>query len=1541
MMASPRQIVTEAVANCILRAVSVKPGALVQSIADLDVTELAQVLSARGQLLMSIIGAPNEESLKLSLTGWTDDPMSPVGFSFDHAVRMRNLDIEDPIRAAIAWTDEVRLNSLVDRGYKLVGPDDVIREIGRLGAERAVTAPQRAFWGALQAAFLIPHVTAEGIASYYEETIEGGSAEDPDTARARLPLLRLFKDNLLFAPIASEDRIRSRLRLHVDLINRMLSCTDEDTRKALRRLQGAKSEELPVLRLAYQALLQLRRGDEGALESVDFDAMHALFTPGKKPGIEDDSSGDDVEPGSGSETEDVPEFDGITDALVHFLNEDNQEALVQVLAEAAERLAANAIESADLPTDLARIGFEASAGALALARRFCREAVFGGRIASNDSVDELMEDPGAALDDVVYLNDVWLAGLEELIKNTEDLIEANGEADSGSSLRALNAYVKARAALFPDLDLLTLEPLALLCSSEDAFARAETAVNAYTALLKRLLPQLGLIRPRSTVGVSRVVRHLLELDVIVVDTPDELAVLLTPVSPLTLWKHVEMARFLRERYPHLDAQDRQLVAEEIRELPEPLLVVGVPERTGYQFERLTFARRLGAMPLYRGTPAQIADVGRATIELAARKLAAMYPIARRRLAITAVNPAGLREVARALNALMTKGEHRYAHADLQIVRWGRELLPLQSDHVLQKLHESGLVEVQTVTFSSVEDAARFVASNPAHLVVVATERRRNLQFVATESLRMHPLSIPQRISVDPLVSEVELVARGAGGGANDNTPFGVYSTLIPTATGQPDVTRPVSPVQRVDVPLLEQFLESCQFLLVSGHPHLVGMDSVLVLSRGIGRSEDTVLSIDHARLVSGVDSHLRRQNLIPSRQGIERLITQLQELGGDNLISLLSDRSPTGFSETALTGQIALAVAVRWYKEQHVGDNYVIVSLDSPLANRWLRNRDDNERTDLLCIREAPDGNLALDLVEVKGYPESGEGELQESHASHQLHAARRVLTSILSHNEDVLASRRRELLRLQIFWEGLSGATKPKEAWIEKINRTLDREIEASLNMFVIEVLFNRNIATTEDVSMPQGDRGAVNRVRLGEPAIQHHLGSIARRGYGRQPQNDLADLDAASDVLAASTSGGDGLATAAPGSDRVLETRQHPHVEVYGPEVVSTSTRRDESDSVEQPAELSGSLGFELIEEERVGLEEQAKQVYKVLQNMGVQLVNPVDPDLVEAGPSVLRYKLRLRSGEGLQRIRRRAVDLMRELSLHSEPLVDNIPGTDFVSLDIPRQKRMTAHLLPLLERSRGPEAAGLWIPAGVRPAGTVRWLDVSALPHMLVAGATGSGKTMFLYSLIVSLARLYTPADVQLLAIDPKQTDFVYFSHLPHLRGGRVLVDPDEAVRVLQELLTTELEERTRALVAARKRDIGSYNASGLFQPMPRLVVVIDEFADLAMVMTDDDNEAFDDALKRLAARARNVGIHLVLATQRPTTDVIRGSIKTNLTCRISFRLTSHVDSQTILNTTGAEALLGAGDMLVAEGGTLERLQGFFISESDLEGPALRFS
>lgn len=327
------------------------------------------------------------------------------------------------------------------------------------------------------------------------------------------------------------------------------------------------------------------------------------------------------------------------------------------------------------------------------------------------------------------------------------------------------------------------------------------------------------------------------------------------------------------------------------------------------------------------------------------------------------------------------------------------------------------------------------------------------------------------------------------------------------------------------------------------------------------------------------------------------------------------------------------------------------------------------------------------------------------------------------------------------------------------------------------------------------------------------------------------------------------------------------------------------------------------------------------------------PVEMGEVTVGPTVTQYTLRPAEGVKLSKIRGFENDLSLALAAHPIRIEAPIPGRSLVGIEVPNSQSTLVRLHTLLDEPAYKES-GFRLPLalGRNVAGIPTVLGLEKMPHILVAGATGTGKTVGLNSLIMSLLYHNPPSRLRLILVDPKRVEFPVYNDIPHLITP-VIVETEKTVHALRWAVG-EMERRFSALSDVRARDIESYNKKikKSEEPMPYIVIVIDELADL-MASRGRDVEA---AIVRLAQMARAVGIHLIVATQRPSVEVITGLIKANITTRVAFQVASQIDSRTIIDSAGAEKLLGNGDMLVvsAESSRPRRLQGAFISEDEVK-------
>jgi S-DNA-T family DNA segregation ATPase FtsK/SpoIIIE len=332
------------------------------------------------------------------------------------------------------------------------------------------------------------------------------------------------------------------------------------------------------------------------------------------------------------------------------------------------------------------------------------------------------------------------------------------------------------------------------------------------------------------------------------------------------------------------------------------------------------------------------------------------------------------------------------------------------------------------------------------------------------------------------------------------------------------------------------------------------------------------------------------------------------------------------------------------------------------------------------------------------------------------------------------------------------------------------------------------------------------------------------------------------------------------------------------------------------------------------------------------------------INPGPVVTTFEFKPEAGIKYSRIIGLTEDLCLALQAESI-LIERIPGKSTIGIEVPNDRRETIALREIIE---APEFANspskLTLAMGRDLHGRIRVTDLASMPHLLIAGSTGTGKSVFINSLMMSILYKATPDEVKMVLVDPKRLELNLYQGIPHLIAP-VVTDPKIASNVLRNA-TREMENRLKLLAQRGVRNIDQYNRTfqkqqplSLFEnaaesehkPLPYLIIIIDELADLMMVDTNN----VEESITRLAQMARAVGIHLILATQRPSVDVITGLIKANFPARISFRVASKVDSRTILDSNGSESLLGKGDMLYLPAGSarLHRIHGPLVSEDEI--------
>jgi len=400
---------------------------------------------------------------------------------------------------------------------------------------------------------------------------------------------------------------------------------------------------------------------------------------------------------------------------------------------------------------------------------------------------------------------------------------------------------------------------------------------------------------------------------------------------------------------------------------------------------------------------------------------------------------------------------------------------------------------------------------------------------------------------------------------------------------------------------------------------------------------------------------------------------------------------------------------------------------------------------------------------------------------------------------------------------------------------------------------------------------------------------------------------------------------------AEKAVRKMEHKQFQINKPQPVKKKEEfvvdeKDYSDWQFPPLELLSPASSEVYVSDKI-LKENAEKIRDKLLQFGI----PVTMKDVNIGPTVLQYTLQPHEGVKLTKITTLKDDLALALAAKSIRMEAPIPGKALVGIEVPNEKRMVVHLREMLESGEFESVKSkLRLPIGRDVSGMAVIDDLAIMPHLLIAGATGSGKSVGMNAFLTALLYQNSPRDLKFIMIDPKRVELTAYNGIPHLLTP-VITETEKAQAALRWTVA-EMHRRYKEFAEKKYRNIEEYNSAEQ-KPMHKIVIVIDELADLMMQAGKKETEGL---ICRIAQMARAVGMHLIIATQRPSVDVITGVIKANIPTRIAFTVASGVDSRTIIDTVGAEDLLGMGDMLYLPGnmGRSIRVQGVYVSSKEIE-------
>lgn len=379
--------------------------------------------------------------------------------------------------------------------------------------------------------------------------------------------------------------------------------------------------------------------------------------------------------------------------------------------------------------------------------------------------------------------------------------------------------------------------------------------------------------------------------------------------------------------------------------------------------------------------------------------------------------------------------------------------------------------------------------------------------------------------------------------------------------------------------------------------------------------------------------------------------------------------------------------------------------------------------------------------------------------------------------------------------------------------------------------------------------------------------------------------------------------------------------------PKVEEKQVYKSKYEDYSIPYEKIFKKSVQSSEDDEAFLTEKKEVINRVLHDFDI------DGEVVNytRGPAFTRYEIGLAPGVNVKKVNSIYNNLQLDLQTESLRLLSPIPGKNTIGIEVPNEKREIVSFGDLVNEDFINDGKPLNVALGKNIDGSLVYKDITKMPHCLIAGATKSGKSVSINTIIISLLVKNSPEDLKLILVDPKKVEFSFYNDIPHL-ATPIIDDPQMAAEALKWAVE-EMDRRYEVFARNRVRNLEGYNEKRKLDPelekLPYYVIIIDEFNDLIMQCANDVNYC----VLRLAQKARAAGMHVILATQRPTTDVVNGTIKANFPCRIAFRVSSDLDSRVILDEQGAESLLGNGDMLIKTDQPLQRAQGAYISDDEI--------
>jgi len=1535
---------------------------------------------------------PHEIAAKLSAINNRHINLAAVGYGFSSDIESESYTLTPSVETAVLWrshpelagsiivfvkSDVEKLHSLAE--FEMISIRDVSKYLLELQIANESNTPTQNFWRALQQT-----------SDYYSfdallEFVQSVSAAGDATAAIPTNMWRL---NLLCDAdiLSTKYKPEDRLLRNRELIFAIGQLNEDSRKKLSRSLSKTTGKNRDRLQAAYGMLQNLYKyGKAETLQQLDFSTVMELFSASKVNEARQKKKKETPSSEQPGDTPDVTaevspirpkELSQIVSTAIVSGDEDDLKAIGELLDALKKHFSTETDENNDsIPTiggifDDRTIVIDGHQSDLRkLVGTVCNEQTWGGLMETDESV--LKDAISADVKSFIPFNPIGVDSLVSFnggIDGSQPLFDFITQFDAQFKAKGLETaeyfvpiieeLLSYRSNLLESLDMIMYYPVLFFGADEIARQNLIGYIESWAKLYHAFSINEPSMREMSPTSTSFIARALLLLDVLYVKTPKEWKAMLLPLHPIFLWRYYEIFKGFSTKRSQLSDDDAAALTAVLNKLPQILsFVIANSLVTGISDDKiLPCSGNIEMLPTFENkTNRYLGDDGTQSIDEILTRWIGFAPYTKNEVRICSVDAPDLISNIRSIKAFMDKNGCSRVVYDVYLTRkqnGNTELSKLDysgKDYEIGEFIRQNKLCVSIRNVSSANEVKETLAQKPVHVAFYFDQSAYAIEFgPSNKNLYINPLvvtydydfdEIQHRGSIFPssemdsgLIGDYHKLMKSADVISNNMNPRTTYN-------GSADMTAVVSTIS-----------EGMVQWLVAADRDTNNYDPAGAIPIGEMQYDRRMVNAwasSNSRIITQYLTMLRAYNLYPKAETLIGILKRFGHIASNGLISIPKFGADAQAIDNKKKGLIGTLFAASWYTKNDADS--LVASLDDDKARLWLQDsRFGNERADLVGLRYIESTNtLLLQPIEVKTRDESPDATIAKAddgrytitgHAPGQIAAIVGMLKEIFSADDnstDMFISARREVLKYQIVSECFRNIHDPdwQKKWCGILKKAFGNGKAGNINIQVSGLLIHIKLSEASGGKViqcvnPEFDDCPIEYRLLSAKEIQQEVlgdGTILKESLSPEFDDDNPPPE-----------NEEGAIIDEPGNSATGNSPNENDAEI----ITSGSEESDNGEKTVMAAPLTEGSDASVSDKKdsrQVSSEEIEQLVKDFKRSCGDYHVNlrECDAKNTVVGPSVIRLKFKLGRGQALQGLSAHLEDIGREMK-RTGVIIQPVPNSDELLLDVPRLQRekvLFKDVISAIPAVTSPEQ--LFFPLGRTPNGRDLIEDLSQMPHMLVGGSTGSGKSVFLFTMLASLLMTHPHSeDMQLVLSSSKLEDFIHFEGLPHLYSGKIISDAEEATKVITDVIFAESERRGKLLADARVANIIEYNKKASDKLAP-IVVVIDEFADLAdQLETTKEKNAFYKPVQRIAQAGRSRGIHLVICTQRPEAKLVPSTTKAQLNGRVALRVNDGISSRMIIEEPDAQYLQKHGDMIYRNGDTIERAQGYLIEIEELD-------